>query len=293
MQPRRRHAPAPWERRSPDPQHPIGRARRRWPRAYDGGGAEIVERRMNPRYRRAYRAERDNGRQIPTGLARLRESPVRNGLIGLAIAGAAAPVAVSRYQDALRTDPEHERHMTSLDPMAAGMSVDDQAVGEEWADLETDRARDETIDQFVDRYSDYEITRDLAETIYDSAADADIEPEVAFGLVRAESSFKNSSTSPVGAVGLTQLMPSTARWLEPGVTRQALREPATNLRIGFRYLRSLIDKYEGDTSLALTAYNRGPGTVDKALKRGQNPDNGYADFVYGKANHGHRLYTSR
>ena len=291
MQPRRRRAPAPWERRSADPCHPIGRARRRWPRAYDGGGARPVERRVNPRYQRAYRADQ-NRRPLPGGLARLRESPVRNGLIGLAIAGAAAPIAISRYQDALRTDQDHERHLT-IDPVAALAPVDDDAVSEEWADLEADRVRDETVEEFVARYSDYQVTRDLAETIYDSAAEAEIEPEVAFGLVRAESSFKNTSTSPVGAIGLTQLMPRTAAWLEPGVTPRELREPETNLRIGFKYLRSLIDKYNGDTKLALTAYNRGPGTVDKALKRGQNPDNGYADFVYGKKNHGHRLYSSR
>ena len=55
--------------------------------------------------------------------------------------------------------------------------------------------------------------------------------------------------------------------------------PGTNLRIGFNYLKKLIDRYEGDEGLALTAYNRGPGTVDRILKRGGDPDNGYADAV--------------
>src|SRR6185436_13659140 len=106
-----------------------------------------------------------------------------------------------------------------------------------------------------------------------------ISPNVAFGLVRAESSFKPTAESPVGAVGLTQLMPSTARWLRPGTTKQDLRNPETNLTLGFTYLRSLIDKYHGNEKLALTAFNRGPGTVDKLLKKGRNPDNGYADKV--------------
>jgi soluble lytic murein transglycosylase-like protein len=70
-----------------------------------------------------------------------------------------------------------------------------------------------------------------------------------------------------------------------------LRDPETNLRVGFKYLRYLLDKYNGDENLALTAYNRGPGTVDKALRRGGNPDNGYAAFVRGESNHGHRLFT--
>jgi soluble lytic murein transglycosylase-like protein len=157
-----------------------------------------------------------------------------------------------------------------------------------------ERAVERESKALAERYmaQGYQLSPELAAQIQRAAVEHDIEPEIAFGLVRAESSFKNSATSPVGAVGLTQLMPSTAKWFEPGITRQQLREPETNLRIGFRYLRELLDKY-GDTKLALTAYNRGPGTVDRALKRGQNPDNGYAGFVLGEKNHGHRLFTRK
>lgn len=137
----------------------------------------------------------------------------------------------------------------------------------------------------------YPLSQDLAEEIHEAATEQGIDPKVAFGLVRAESSFRNAATSTVGAVGLTQLMPSTARWLEPGVSQSDLRDPETNLRIGFSYLRKLIEKYEGNVDLALVAYNRGPGTVDKALKRGRDPDNGYAAFVRGEEDHGHRLFT--
>jgi soluble lytic murein transglycosylase-like protein len=137
----------------------------------------------------------------------------------------------------------------------------------------------------------YPVTPKLANQISEAAVEHGIEPALAFGLVRAESSFRNQATSRVGAVGLTQLMPRTAAWMEPGVTRTQLRDPETNLRIGFKYLAYLVEKYEGDEKLALLAYNRGPGTVDRALRRGGSPDNGYADFVYGKENHGHRLFT--
>jgi soluble lytic murein transglycosylase-like protein len=141
------------------------------------------------------------------------------------------------------------------------------------------------------RAEGYPLSLDLAEEIHDAAEAHGIDPEIAFGLVRAESSFRNQATSTVGAVGLTQLMPSTARWLEPGTTRSDLRDPEKNLQLGFRYLRQLIDKYQGDVDLALVAYNRGPGTVDRALKRGRNPDNGYAAFVKGQKDHGHELFT--
>ena len=132
------------------------------------------------------------------------------------------------------------------------------------------------------RQRGFKVSPSLARQIHAAAVANRIDPKVAFGLVRTESGFKNSATSPVGAIGLTQLMPATARWMQRGVTRSDLRNPEVNLRIGFRYLRELIDKYEGDTELALTAYNRGPGTVDRVLKRGGNPDNGYAGMVLGR-----------
>ncbi|MEX2571002.1 MAG: lytic transglycosylase domain-containing protein [Gemmatimonadota bacterium] len=225
----------------------------------------------------------------------LRQNPVRNGLIGLAVAGTAAPIAVHHYQEALRTDPSHERGgflgATSAAPNEGTLSRTWQGL--ESSAAASEAAREDAIQVGLDQYREYGLTRELAEEIYDMAAANEIPAEVAYGLVRAESSFRNTSTSPVGAVGLTQLMPRTAEWLEPGVTRNQLRDPATNLRIGFSYLRQLIDKYEGDTSLALLAYNRGPGTVDRALRSGQNPDNGYADFVFGREGHGHSLYTNR
>jgi soluble lytic murein transglycosylase-like protein len=128
------------------------------------------------------------------------------------------------------------------------------------------------------------IPADLAERIEDIAMAEGIEPNVAFGLVRAESEFNRRAVSPVGAVGLTQLMPSTARYFKRGVSREALFDRDTNLRIGFRYLRTLIEKYNGNLELALLAYNRGPERVDQLLKAGQDPNNGYVEMVLGKRN---------
>jgi soluble lytic murein transglycosylase-like protein len=202
--------------------------------------------------------------------------------VGLVIAGTAAPIAIQRYETVTRNDPQHERLV--LLPMQPRM--DDEAVAEAWRTAEQQETqtaaaadREQTIAANLDRYSEYKIPRELAEQIYDNAIEAEVDPDLAFGLVHAESSFRNSATSHVGAVGLTQLMPRTAEWLEPGVSRSQLRNPDVNLRIGFGYLKSLVDKYDGNTKLALLAYNRGPGTVDRVLKRGGNPDNGYEDLV--------------
>ncbi|HEX2189268.1 MAG TPA: lytic transglycosylase domain-containing protein [Longimicrobiaceae bacterium] len=220
----------------------------------------------------------------------IRRNPVRHGLVGLAIAGTAAPVAMARYQQAMRTDPSHEQILTAS-PIGA-VKVDETAVAQAWRAANTEAAaaaespREVKILEKVDQYGEMGLDRELAEDIYDIALEHDIDPDVAFGLVRTESEFKNYATSHVGALGLTQLMPKTADWLEPGTREADLRNPETNLKIGFRYLRQLIDKYEGDQKLALLAYNRGPGTVDRVLKRGGDPDNGYAEAVFsGKGVH--------
>ena len=277
-----RRARAPWDRHPDYARHPIGRARRRWPVAYDGPEAQPpVNRRYAVDFEVDRRVERRRSVRRRTVLDELRQNPIRNGLIGLAVAGTAAPIAVNRYQQALRTNPEHERMMAHTAPST---TVTDDTVTRTWNGMEAEVAeakadRESFISAKLQEYAEFNLTRQMAEDIYEMAQAEDIDLDVAFGLVRAESSFRNVATSRVGAIGLTQLMPATARWLEPGITRAELRQPETTLRIGFGYLRQLIDKYNGDEDLALMAYNRGPGTVDKILKRGGNPDNGYAKFV--------------
>jgi soluble lytic murein transglycosylase-like protein len=140
--------------------------------------------------------------------------------------------------------------------------------------------RDREIELAAGTYAQrFRIPTGLARVIYTAAREEEIHPEVAFGLVRAESSFRPRVVSVAGAVGLTQVLPSTGRWIMPGTTRRDLMDPEKNVRVGFRYLRYLYEKYDGDEGLALTAYNRGPGTVDRHLSQGRNPDNGYVEMV--------------
>lgn len=121
----------------------------------------------------------------------------------------------------------------------------------------------------------YNIGAKLAGAIHDIALDEGLEPELAFRLVRLESEFKERAVSRVGAVGLTQLMPATARYFEKDITREALYDRDTNLRIGFRYLRGLIREYDGNLELALLVYNRGPSAVERSRRDGLDPSNGY------------------
>jgi len=78
-------------------------------------------------------------------------------------------------------------------------------------------------------------------------------------VIQAESAFNPRAVSPKGALGLMQLMPATAA--EFGVTDAF--NPVQNVRAGVKYLKQLLDTYEGRVELALAAYNAGPGAVKK------------------------------
>jgi soluble lytic murein transglycosylase-like protein len=86
-----------------------------------------------------------------------------------------------------------------------------------------------------------------------------IDPQIFTNLVRQESGFDPNAGSPAGARGLCQLMPGTAASL--GVTD--VTDPAQSLEGGAKYLRQQLDRFGGDYTKALAAYNAGPGAVQR------------------------------
>lgn len=109
-----------------------------------------------------------------------------------------------------------------------------------------------------------------------------IDERVALGVIRVESRGRQNAIGASGELGLMQVKLSTARDILPSLSRRGLLDPFTNVSTGIRYLMQLKAKFK-TMHLALLAYNRGPGTVQRALRAGQDPDNGYAARVMSHA----------
>jgi len=86
-----------------------------------------------------------------------------------------------------------------------------------------------------------------------------IDPLLLYSIMHQESSFKSHAISPKGARGLMQLMPGTA--VRFGVTN--IFDPRQNIEGGARYVRFLLDRFDGDVNLTLAGYNAGEGAVEK------------------------------
>jgi len=91
----------------------------------------------------------------------------------------------------------------------------------------------------------------------------DIDPVIVISLIRQESGFNANAVSPVGARGLMQLMPRTARRFNRKIRIKDLKNPKKNIKIGVTYLKHLINKYDDNLVFALSAYNAGEGRVDR------------------------------
>lgn len=204
----------------------------------------------------------------------LRNLLVRGGLL---LVTAAVVGTLAGWTERVRATEEVAAPDAAIVSRRIGSLGDQLAAARGEMDLmriELDRAN-----AIMESSAKYQIPSDLAASIYDIALSEGIDPALGFQLVKIESSFKASARSPMDAIGYTQLQVATARFYQAGITEKALYDRDLNLRIGFRFLKDLLGKFDQDTHLALLAYNRGPARVAEILARGGDPTNGYSDAV--------------
>ena len=114
---------------------------------------------------------------------------------------------------------------------------------------------------------------EIAESVATESQRHGLDPALLMSVIMVESRFRSDAVSEKGAIGLMQLLPSTAVELAdqlnlPWQGDVHLLDPRTNIELGTHYLSSLIEIFHGDVSLALTAYNKGPGYVQNMLASG-------------------------
>ena len=118
-----------------------------------------------------------------------------------------------------------------------------------------------------------------AELVNQYAEENDLDPLLVFAIIKAESNFDEDVVSNSGAVGLMQLMESTAQEMADDLTieiptKESLFDPELNIQIGTYYFAYLLGIYEGNIYLALTAYNAGIGNVNTWIEEGTIREDG-------------------
>jgi len=213
------------------------------------------------------------GTYVHRGDAARRRKRLKKVIYASAAAAVVAVILATRHPGTANAEIAHSSAFSL--GLGSGSRELRQALDSTKGEMDLLRAQYERADRIIHYSSRFAIPANLAMHILDESMAEGIDPELAFRLVKLESDFNPRATSPVGAIGLTQMMLPTARFYDRAITKEKLYDPTTNLRIGFRYLRGLIGQYHGDAKLALLVYNRGEVAVNNALHAGLDPSNGY------------------
>ena len=110
--------------------------------------------------------------------------------------------------------------------------------------------------------------------ITEVAVNSGVDPFLLVAVIKVESSFDPQACSDAGAIGLMQVMPSTAKWVAGQIEfdnyqTEMLYQKEVNMMIGSWYLSNLLKEFDGNMVAALAAYNAGRGNVGKWMKTGQ------------------------
>ena len=115
--------------------------------------------------------------------------------------------------------------------------------------------------------------KEYSEYVYKYSEENNIDPLLTFAIIKAESNFNPEATSSSNAMGLMQVLETTAKEvmqnkIEGNFSKEILFNAEDNIKIGTTYFAYLLDKYNGNITLALTAYNAGIGKVDNWIETG-------------------------
>ncbi|MEQ1806070.1 MAG: lytic transglycosylase domain-containing protein [Burkholderiaceae bacterium] len=121
------------------------------------------------------------------------------------------------------------------------------------------------------------------EAIDVAAAEADVDVANVYAVIRQESRFSAGARSVAGASGLMQLMPRTARWIATryriAYQRERIDDPATNVRIGARYFKLVLNGFDGSPAHAAAAYNAGPSRPRRWSKGGSDDAVAWTEII--------------
>ncbi len=120
-------------------------------------------------------------------------------------------------------------------------------------------ATEPSVEVNISSFDAVEARHAYDDIVDEAATKYKLDPRMIKAVMQAESAFNAMAVSPVGALGLMQLMPEVAK--ELGATDPL--DPRQNIMAGSKYLRQLLDSHDGNVRLALASYNAGPGNVAK------------------------------